>query len=293
MEWTKINDISPLVRKVKITKSDHLSGEWTDFDHVFTYIEQGTADFILNGINYKVQEGDSLLFYPKMRHFIRSTSEEPLIQYIFHFDLYFNEVRSKWKEIGVMNEQRMTVPPEEMILMSSHPISNLSISSRIELRKCFLKMYQEYVNRQDFYSLRLKAATIDILSIFYQNQNKESNNEGSLTKGWGIIEKCINFIQDNYDIAELDSVMIGEYVGFSASHISFLFKEQLGVTLHNYITHVRIENAKKLMLESDDTITMISEQTGYKSIYSFSRSFKKKVGMTASQYIAYHSNVNL
>ncbi|NRF94149.1 cupin domain-containing protein [Paenibacillus frigoriresistens] len=69
-----------------------------DYDHVYTYIEQGEAEFFLDGVKYQVKEGDILLMPPFMAHIIRSTSEVPLIQYIFHFDLYYDEERSSWKD---------------------------------------------------------------------------------------------------------------------------------------------------------------------------------------------------
>ncbi|WP_409340410.1 AraC family ligand binding domain-containing protein [Paenibacillus sp. MBLB4367] len=88
---TWMNSLTPFVRVVKIHKSFSLAGEWMDYDHVFTYIEQGEAEFFLDGVKYQVKEGDILLMPPFMGHIIRSISEVPLIQYIVHFDLYYDE----------------------------------------------------------------------------------------------------------------------------------------------------------------------------------------------------------
>ena len=75
-----------------------------DYDHVYTYIEQGEAEFFLDGVKYYVTEGDVLLMHPHMAHIIRSTSTTvPLIQYIFHFDLYYDEKRALWTETGISN----------------------------------------------------------------------------------------------------------------------------------------------------------------------------------------------
>lgn len=83
-----MNHISPFVRAARMTESFSLAGEWIDHDHVYTYIEQGEAEFFLSGVKYLVKEGDIVLMHPFMSHIIRSTSTQPLIQYIFHFDLF-------------------------------------------------------------------------------------------------------------------------------------------------------------------------------------------------------------
>ncbi|CAM4477920.1 hypothetical protein PAXY110619_19445 [Paenibacillus xylanexedens] len=44
-----MNNISPFVRAARVTESFSLAGEWIDHDHVYTYIEQGEAEFFLSG----------------------------------------------------------------------------------------------------------------------------------------------------------------------------------------------------------------------------------------------------
>lgn len=87
----KLHYLSPFIRLVKISSSQQLLGEWIDFDHVFTYIEQGEAEIIIDGIRYHLRTGDLLLISPLMVHLIHATSKVPLIQHIVHFDLHSSE----------------------------------------------------------------------------------------------------------------------------------------------------------------------------------------------------------
>ncbi|MCY9670378.1 AraC family transcriptional regulator [Paenibacillus alginolyticus] len=285
---TWMNSISPFVRMVKIHKSFSLAGEWMDYDHVYTYIEQGEAEFFLDGVKYQVKEGDILLMPPFMAHIIRSTSEVPLIQYIFHFDLYYDEERSSWKD-QTITEERKAIANKEMQLAYTFPISHLQLPDRIELKKRFLIMQREFLDKKSGYSLILKGICLELLVLFMKGQMGHNDIEGKMTKGWVLIENTIKFINERYGDPELDNHTISKHVGISTNHLSFLFKDQLGITIHKYLTHIRIEQSKIRMIEGKQTLTAIAEQVGFSSIYLFSRSFKATVGVKPSMFMAMNS----
>lgn len=135
MKIEALDSLSPFVRHVKITKSNTLAGEWLDYDNVFTYIEQGEAVFVLGGTTHQVTEGDAILMHPFMPHIIRSTSTEPLIQYIFHFDCYYDPVRSQWDELGIGHEAQQNVPEREMLFRSIVPVSHIRPADRLDVNK--------------------------------------------------------------------------------------------------------------------------------------------------------------
>src|ERR1700722_2639048 len=58
------------------------------------------------------------------------------------------------------------------------------------------------------------------------------------------------------------------------------FNELVGSTVHAYISHQRIERAAKLLLESDDSIKVISLNSGYKKQRSFNKMFKSVFQLT-------------
>jgi len=286
-----LNLMSPFVRFVKITKSHSLAGEWQDYDNVFTYIEQGEAIFVLNGVSYRMGEGDAILMTPFMPHIIRSTSDQPLIQYIMHFDCRYDRERSEWDIVGKGGEKQRHVPDHERMFASFPPVAHIREADRIDLKRRFLALYKEYMDKQHVHSLMLKSIALELIVIFLRNQTNQPAREMKITKGWSILESCINYIQKNYHNSALDNGKIGDVVGVSPSHLSHLFKEQLGITVHKYLTHVRMEHAKKRMLDNKFTLTQIAEQVGFSSIHHFSRAFKNMVGMTGSKYMALHSNM--
>ena len=70
----------------------------------------------------------------------------------------------------------------------------------------------------------------------------------------------------------------------SVSKLKLLFREKAHMGPINYLIFLRIEEAKRLMRESDLSLTQIAEQVGFTSLHYFSRMFKKVTGMAPSQY---------
>jgi len=62
------------------------------------------------------------------------------------------------------------------------------------------------------------------------------------------------------------------------------FKSEYGITILNYIDQLKIEDAKKLLLEQKLSVTEISEQLGFNSIHYFCRYFKKHTGLSPKEY---------
>lgn len=288
MDPSRLRDISPFVRCVKIAESEGLAGEWLDYDHVFTYIEQGKADFILDGVKYEASEGDVILMYPLLKHLIHAAPGTSLVQYIMHFDLYESEERENWRTIGITDERQLHVPPRERKLEGIRPLVHIRGADRIELRRQFHRLLELYGEEETpIRRLRMKAIAVELIALFLRGMDADAK-DGVAAKGWVPIERCIAYIHRHYMDPDLTNARIGAAIGFSPGYLAMLFKEQLGTTIHKYMTSIRIEQAKRHMLAGGATLTEIAERVGFSSIHHFSRIFKKETGAAPSRYIAEH-----
>lgn len=98
-----------------------------------------------------------------------------------------------------------------------------------------------------------------------------------------VIEDIKAIIDDSY--AEIENV--GQIVGplyISASHANFIFKQQTGQTIFDYLLMQRMEAAKRLLLDPYMKIYEISEKTGYKTTSYFTSVFKEYTGVTPKQF---------
>ena len=98
-----------------------------------------------------------------------------------------------------------------------------------------------------------------------------------------IINKAIDHIKCNYD-KDLSLDDISNKVFMSPRYLNTIFKDETGVTIYDYITNMRMEAAKKLILDQNITIKKISEKVGYNNIQSFIRMFKKYYRLTPIEY---------
>ena len=67
-------------------------------------------------------------------------------------------------------------------------------------------------------------------------------------------------------------------------YLGRLFKKETGVSVHEYINDTRLKRAAHILKNSTDSILSISIECGFANISHFNRSFKKKYGITPSQY---------
>lgn len=88
-------------------------------------------------------------------------------------------------------------------------------------------------------------------------------------------EDIINYMRD----LSLDDV--AKAVFLSSGYLSIIFKDETGYTVLEYITYVRMQKAKGLLLQTPALkVKDIAEQLGYNNVQSFLRYFKKYYGET-------------
>jgi len=77
---------------------------------------------------------------------------------------------------------------------------------------------------------------------------------------------------------------LGEQIGISRSGLAKRFKEMVGIPMFEYLTQLRVQRAKDLLLTSDLKSIDIAERVGYESNVAFTKTFKKQTGETPTQY---------
>jgi AraC-like DNA-binding protein/HAMP domain-containing protein len=97
-----------------------------------------------------------------------------------------------------------------------------------------------------------------------------------------LVEQVCGQLQDNY-MEDISLESCADEVGTNPYTLSKAFKKVIGVNFIDYLTTLRIDKAKELLLNTSLKINDISEQVGYRHSY-FNRIFKKQVGIPPSQY---------
>ena len=97
------------------------------------------------------------------------------------------------------------------------------------------------------------------------------------------VEGAIRWIDGNY-YQDIDLNEVAKSVSYSYNRLNMLFKNELGMTLMEYVRKVRLEKGLILLTSTSKTITTISQEIGFSDRRSFVSYFKKMMGITPYEY---------
>ncbi len=102
------------------------------------------------------------------------------------------------------------------------------------------------------------------------------------------IQQARRYIKDNYYDPQLSLVGVADVVELSEKYFSNRFKEETGTSFTEYLTDVRLERAKELLMGSGLKMFEIATEVGYGSVEHFTRTFKRHTGESPQQYRQRH-----
>lgn len=102
-------------------------------------------------------------------------------------------------------------------------------------------------------------------------------------KSLGAVEMAKAYIQNNYN-RDISLDEVSQAVNISPYYFSKVFKEDVGEGFVEYLTKIRMDKAKELLTTTEYSMKEICSMVGYSDPNYFSRSFKKNVGVTPTEY---------
>ncbi|MDO5154736.1 MAG: response regulator [Eubacteriales bacterium] len=140
--------------------------------------------------------------------------------------------------------------------------------------------------RQDYLSTVVAITDYEVLRKWFIDKITVccTNARGNQTrKELSIIECAKEYIGQNYN-KDISLVDVSREVNISPYYFSKVFKDETGWNFIEYLTNIRIEKAKELLLNTECSMKEICVMVGYSEPNYFSRSFKKNVGVTPTEY---------
>lgn len=152
----------------------------------------------------------------------------------------------------------------------------------------FFDIVTEYFDDKEYCEMTIYSILLKIFTDFGYNRTRNSElfPNSRIYKKKEYIQKLndvLDFIDINYT-EELSLETMAHMVGFSKYHFSRLFTEYTGHTFCDYINLRKIKAAEYLLLNDELSITEIAMQSGFSSIATFNRLFRKFKGCSPSEY---------
>ena len=116
-------------------------------------------------------------------------------------------------------------------------------------------------------------------SARFKSTHEETRNLGEERTIHGLTRYLQEHLKE-----EISLSVLAEEFHLNPQYISQLFKNEIGVNFLTYLTNIRLEHAKKLLISTSLPIAEVSEQSGYGDYRVFTKVFKKNEGITPSQY---------
>lgn len=140
-----------------------------------------------------------------------------------------------------------------------------------------------------FYQDLLEITTPDELCLWSRKMLETFMNHletNKSQKNQQAIQKAAEYIHKNYR-NKLTIDDIAQVVYLSPCYVSRIFKQGLGCTLMEYLTQVRIEEAKTMLKNPKYNVMQVAEESGFDDPGYFTRVFKKREGITPSRFKQY------
>ncbi|MFD0696871.1 helix-turn-helix domain-containing protein [Paenibacillus sp. GCM10027628] len=240
------------------------------------YFIRGDANYVIGDNIYELAPGDMLLFRGSTIHRVNPSKDVPYIRSYVNFMPSF---LLEWMS-GDMFEKLMSLfeAPNGMLI-------RWSVEERGEMEAFFRTIHRENEREAFGYELMLRTELIQMLVTIYRKSKRlhelvptqqQSHTQANVQR---ILQYINQHYKENFSLMELSKKLhLNKY------YICHCFKDVTGYTINNYVISKRIEEAKKMLLTTDEPVGIISDKLGFNTAVHFSRSFKNYAGVSPQQY---------
>lgn len=169
---------------------------------------------------------------------------------------------------------------------SKELFAKLLYSLRTRLSVIETKDSEKLGSMPEEYALYLKYATADYLSrhvvgsIIEAAERIRSRRTGKSAR---VIEGAKAFIQSRYT-ESISLKDVASFVNLNPNYFSEFFKNETGRNFVDFLIETRLEEAKRLLSETDTKVYEIATRVGYEDVASFNRAFKRVMGISPLEY---------
>lgn len=166
------------------------------------------------------------------------------------------------------------------------PRLNLSGKAQAEVEMLFSRLLKEYEQRDSSFLLAMKSLVLWLLvyvSRCFHEDVQDVESRQLFDRHRTAITSAIDYVNQNFT----DDVSIekaSHVAMLSQSYFSYLFKSMTGKTFVEYLNELRIQEAMRLLKNTNKRVVDICFESGFKNVNHFNRTFKAYAGISPMQY---------
>ena len=244
----------------------------------FLYVDRGSVIVTAGSNTYFMKAGELAFHCPNEFHSFQSVGKTDIIVVSFYCDSEaMHRLEKKVLLLHTREKEDLKMLVKEAQQVYRHfendpPYINMVKRDTApwacdQLIKNYLEQLFIHICRRD-----------DNVGLSQRAISANHPNQGLL-----LAQRAIDYLAEHYaEHISLSSLAVA--LGVSVSQIKRVFQGAIGQSMVNYLTALRIGEAKRMIREGNLNFTQVAEKVGYDSIYYFSALFKKKTGMTLTEY---------
>lgn len=183
---------------------------------------------------------------------------------------YIDQLYLEHHDVNVISKRLQDLA--KMIVRTAEEL-NISDTNELVMQMEKLKIkYLLYNNKHDAYNEVVKM--VDILF-------DKMNIKGKLSDGG--MKSVVDYIERNLKRG-ISLEDVANHVNISTYYLSKIFKKEMGVNFITYVTDRKMDLAKEMLVNTDIPVLNIALDLAYNEANYFSKAFKKKTGLTPSEY---------
>ena len=240
----------------------------------------GTRQYFIEDSAYTVKAGDVILIGTDQIHKTAMVGDMPTARIVINFgDDYLKEVYQMFPDIDFTS---FLSKPENHLLTGISTKDQYIIEHSLE---SMLSLFQsEDPNKLTRCKLLLPVLLLHLKQII-ESRDADSIQLPAPTTN-PLIADAQRYVAEHYQ-EDLSLQSIADALYISPYHLSRMFKKHVGLGIVDYIKTIRIKAAQNLLLETGDSITLVSEKAGFSSAAHFRRVFKESTGISPQKYRQY------
>ncbi|GED67378.1 hypothetical protein BRE01_10800 [Brevibacillus reuszeri] len=233
--------------------------------HMVVIVTEGTGFFHTKSAPSTITTGSALFVHEESSMQISSAEKEQLGFLLFDFDVLQQGSDSD----HVYSPNRSWKPEYEEYFLHSN-------------NRCTELAQTLYLNRRTRDPLEILQNQIrfqQLLHLIWSNPPSSIDEKSST-----VVDRTVTYIHTNF-ADSIGLVDLAKQAGLTPRYYTEIFKKKVGKSPIEYLTSYRMEQAKKLLRESDKRLREVARLIGYEDEFYFSRRFKQQVGVSPSVYI--------
>ena len=279
----KLSDIQPfMLGRTNENPPWRHSGRRVNYNHL-VLIVSGSCKCRIANRTYDVRAGD--LLYIPAENFYRLTTDDHC-EYCFACFFSDNEKADESDRKGCLQmlpevKQKFYLPQTDTDRICLDEHMRLDAAEYSNLLMLFTRAQSLYSSGCYLDRLMIDAYLTEML-IFASKT--ACSGSGQTSKYSLSLERMLRYINENFT-GRITPESLSERFSLSKEHICSLFRQEIEMTVSEYVNMVKLNHAIELLSNSSMNVSQISEYLGYSSVFYFSRIFKQRYGISPTRYI--------